>query len=220
MTLLLITAALTGCAPEAPVQRALTAAPDAARFGDFAHAHARLASNWLDGGMTCDVVAERLGSLFGYDCGAPGELSPADCEAHLADTCAGGSAPGRDGTYLGDFVLYVEALDGSVGDTCEGTAELVFDATSVPCVQGEAECAFYGDLSDALPNTYVAVIDGDRVGFDALYGGADMDIDGMVIVDDWNGSFTDGDSMDSALEGVFNFGGTDFSYTGGFDVSR
>jgi len=222
MTPLALIVALAGCAPDGAPLDARAPAPGAQGQAErLAFTHGRLVGNLLSRGLPCDEVAGRLEDLFGYTCDDPGEgLDAEACHEHLSDTCSGGSAPTRNGTYLGSFSLYVESVDGSLSDTCEGTAELIFDATASSSLSGVGECAFSGELVDALPDTYLADIDGDRVGLDALYGGADMDIDGMVIVDDWNGSFTDGDSMDSTLEGVFNFSGIDFSYSGGFDVSR
>ena len=141
-----------------------------------------------------------------------------DTDAELTDDCPEdtGEAFTRDGTYEGEFEILAEIITMGITDTCTGTATIDVDEAAATQISGIGTCSFAGVLG-ALLGSQTGTLEGEIT--------SDPDTEGTVAVgtiisDDWEGSFTDDDTLYGEFDGNVSYLGYSVDYVAYFEVAR
>ena len=151
------------------------------------------------------------------DCDDADPALTTDCTgADTGDTGDTGEAFTRDGHYEGvlEVIVAVRAL--SITDTCLGTVTLDLVTADTTPITGTGTCTFSGPLASYGPQS--GAIEGEFPSDPDAWGHVTI---GVLITDDWDGSFTDGDTLEGVFDGViFDASGMEFDYAGTFSAAR
>ncbi len=171
-----------------------------------------------DASSSVSACDQPTGYVSDYtDCDDGDATLTTDCSVDTGDT---GSGFTRDGSYTGTVEVVVEIPLMGVTDTCSGTADVDVDESAATQLSGTADCTFAGVLATLL-GAQTATIDGEIVSDPDLEGTLAISSGGMVVIsDDWEGEFTDADTMLGEFDGATTYKGLPVLYDGEFEVAR
>jgi hypothetical protein len=141
-----------------------------------------------------------------------------DTDASLTDDCPEdtGEAFTRDGTYEGDFEIYVEIPLMGVTDTCSGTAIIDVEEAAATQISGRGTCAFAGVLA-SLMGSQTGLLEGEITSDPDAEGTVSV---GTIITDDWEGAFSDDDTLYGEFDGNITYLTYSVDYVAAFEVVR
>ncbi len=126
----------------------------------------------------------------------------------------------RDGTYEGDFEIYVEIVSMGITDTCTGTATVEVDETAATQISGLGECAFAGVLA-SLIGSQRGTLEGEITTDPDAEGTVSVGAGGSTLIsDDWEGAFSDADTLYGEFDGAITYLGYTVDYVAEFEVER